>query len=86
MRIRYSFNINNFSDFMDYGGWLLIPILFIALLAIAFRIVSRWIFFKKCGEEGWKALIPIYTDVTLIKISAVSPTLVIVPISLLIIS
>ena len=42
------------------------------IFALVFKIISRWIFFKKCGEEGWKALIPIYTDITLIKISGLN--------------
>ena len=37
-------------------------ILFIVLLIAVFKIISRWVFFKKCGEDGWKSLIPFYND------------------------
>ena len=47
-------------------------IMIICLIAVIFKVVSRWIFFKKCGEEGWKALIPFYTDYTVIKIAGLN--------------
>ena len=50
-------------------GFILVIYAVIILFAVAINIIYRWIFFKKCGEEGWKSLIPIYTDVTLVKIS-----------------
>ena len=63
---------DDFSRFMDNGGWILIPFLFLAFIMLILKIVSRWIFFKKCGEEGWKALIPVYTDVIFVKISGLN--------------
>ena len=53
-------------------GIFIVFLLIIALIAIIFRIVSRWVFFKKCGEDGWKALIPFYTDYTLVKVSGLN--------------
>lgn len=50
-------------------GFILVIYAVILLFAIAVNVISRWIFFKKCGEDGWKSLIPIYTDITLLKIS-----------------
>lgn len=50
-------------------GFILVIYAIILLFAIAVNVISRWIFFKKCGEDGWKSLIPIYTDITLLKIS-----------------
>lgn len=44
----------------------------VILIAVIFKIISRWVFFKKCGEEGWKALIPVYTDYTLLNISGLN--------------
>ena len=57
-----------------YGviGFFVILTLAICLIALIIKVVTRWIFFKKCGEEGWKALIPIYTDITIIKISGLN--------------
>ena len=72
MSFRYSLDLNGFSKFMDNGGWILMPLLFVGIIALVFKIISRWIYFKKCGEEGWKALIPIYTDITLVKTSSLN--------------
>ena len=53
-------------------GVFFVFILIFALIAIIFKIIARWIFFKKCGEEGWKAIIPFYTDFTLVSISGLN--------------
>ena len=42
------------------------------VISLAVKISSRWILFKKCGEEGWKSLIPVYTDLTVLKVSGLS--------------
>ena len=42
------------------------------LISLALKISSRWVLYKKCGEEGWKSLIPIYTDLTLLKVSGLN--------------
>ena len=51
---------------------LLLIIAFIAILATIFNIVARWIFFNKCGERGWKAIIPVYNEITLLKLSGMN--------------
>ena len=38
-------------------------------------IVAQWKIFTKAGQEGWKALIPIYNVVVLYKIIGLSPWL-----------
>ena len=38
-------------------------------------IVAQWTIFVKAGQEGWKALIPIYNVVVLYKIIGLSPWL-----------
>ena len=53
-------------------GFFIIFILIVCLIAVIFKIVSRWVFFKKCGEEGWKSLIPFYTDYVLVKVSGLN--------------
>ena len=53
-------------------GFIMIIFLIVLLFAVIFKVITRWIFFKKCGEEGWKSLIPIYTDYTLLKISGLN--------------
>ena len=48
-------------------------ILFIGLIAYILKVIGLWKVFKKSGEEGWKAIIPIYSDYILCKITGVSP-------------
>ena len=71
-----SYNIRiNGNSITNMNGLFAGTMLFISiiwLILIAFKIVSRWLYFKKCGEEGWKALIPIYTDITLVKTSSLN--------------
>ena len=46
--------------------------IFIALIMVMLEVISRWVLFKKCGESGWKSLIPVYTDITLVKIAGLN--------------
>jgi len=42
------------------------------MLTIVFRLISivcRWIIFSEFGEEGWKSLIPLYSDYILFTIA-----------------
>ena len=47
-------------------------ILIFCLITITFEIIARWIFFKKCGEAGWKAIIPVYNELTLLKVAGMN--------------
>lgn len=40
---------------------------FLFVIAAAFKIVARWIFFRKCGKGGWEAIVPVYNEITLLK-------------------
>ena len=46
--------------------------LIIGFFAWVFNVIARWIFFNKCGESGWKAIIPIYNEIVLVKISGLN--------------
>lgn len=48
-------------------------IMIIALVVGIISIIGMWKMFKKAGEEGWKAIIPIYNVYTLSTIVGVSP-------------
>jgi hypothetical protein len=57
-------------DFMDYdqlmGVFQVIgAVLFVFILIL---VVSMWNIFTKAGQEGWKAIIPIYNMVVLMEI------------------
>ena len=40
----------------------------VSLVVFVLSIVAMWLIFKKAGQGGWKALIPIYNIYTLVKI------------------
>lgn len=42
----------------------------VALLAFCLRLL--WLIFEKAGQEGWKALIPVYHHVIITRIAGVS--------------
>ena len=50
------------SSGVGAGGFFI----FIAIYAIA--VIPYWVIFTKAGEEGWKALIPIYSTIVLLKV------------------
>ena len=52
--------------------------LIISLVLVVLQIIAMWKLFTKAGEEGWKAIIPIYNLVILYKISGVSPWLLLI--------
>ena len=39
-----------------------------SLIVVVLGILAMWFIFKKAGQGGWKALIPIYNIYTLVKI------------------
>lgn len=42
-------------------------------ILIIYKIIIRWIIFKKAGKHGWAAIIPIYSQITYLKVSNLSP-------------
>ena len=63
----------NLSDVEAIGIGTIITItvitLFVCLLITAFKIVCRWIIFKKAGKQGWEAVVPYYSGWTYYEIS-----------------
>lgn len=47
--------------------------IFIFLAVLVVFIVAYWKIFKKAGEEGWKSIIPIYSNIVLYRIAGISP-------------
>ena len=54
-------------------GALLLVITLIGFIFLVLDTIGRWKMFKKAGESGWKAIIPIYNIYTQCKIIGVSP-------------
>lgn len=50
-------------------------ILKIVVLIFIYDTILRWRIYKKAGEHGWAAIIPIYRDIVMYKISDLSPWL-----------
>ncbi len=53
-------------------GMFLVFIFAMALIFLVLKVVGRWKMFDKAGEEGWKAIIPIYNTYTQCKITGIS--------------
>ena len=52
---------------------LLISIFVFAIIISLFAVVGQWKMFKKAGKNGWEALVPIYNQYILCKITGVNP-------------
>lgn len=63
---------NDTSAIFSFTLYLMFFMFIINFIKLIFHIIAEWIFFNKCGEKGWKALIPIYNEITLVKISGLS--------------
>ena len=55
------------------AGVSVIPIAIISLCMTVILIIALWKIFEKCGEEGWKSIVPIYNIITLFKIVGIAP-------------
>ena len=66
------------SDSCGWGAlaafviFIIIAIVVVCIIATAITVASRWVFFRKCGEGGWKAIIPVYNEITLLKVSGMN--------------
>ena len=49
-------------------GVLEIVLIIVVLAVVVFLIAAMWKIFEKAGQEGWKAIIPIYNMYVLLKI------------------
>ncbi len=61
------------SEIMAAALALIGIILIVGLVVYILQVVGMWKVFKKSGEEGWKAIIPIYNTYTMCKITGVNP-------------
>jgi len=61
-----------FSTLIAMISIILFPILLLIIGLIVVTIIAEWKFFKKCGKNGWEALIPFYNTWTLVEISGLN--------------
>ena len=50
--------------------------LIICVIIFVYEIIVRWIIYKKAGRHGWAAIVPIYRQITMYKVSGLSPWLI----------
>ena len=48
-------------------------VLIVSFVLLIYRIMIRWIVLKKAGKHGWATLIPIYNEVTYLKVAGINP-------------
>ncbi|MBR2711854.1 MAG: zinc ribbon domain-containing protein [Bacilli bacterium] len=65
----YGYETGVFAAIMAVIGIVLV----FALVIYVLQVIGMWKVFKKSGEEGWKAIIPIYNQYTMCKITGVNP-------------
>lgn len=51
-------------------------LLIVCAILFVYEIIVRWIIYKKAGKHGWAAIVPIYRQITMYKISGLSPWLI----------
>lgn len=56
-------------DGLAVVGIVAIIILIIVFIFFGLSLFVQWKFFEKCGEKGWKGIIPFYNSWTLVEIS-----------------
>ena len=61
------------TGFLAAFAGIMIFVILISLAVAIVSIIGMWKMFTKAGEEGWKAIIPIYNAYILCKITGVSP-------------
>lgn len=84
--MNYSYNYN-YGNTVGTGTGTLpaavaMPTIIISLGLSIVMIVALWKIFEKCGEEGWKSIIPIYNIIVLFQIVGLKPwyiALVLIP-------
>lgn len=75
----YSYSSADMAALETLGGAIAGIAMVVSLVCFAVaivQIIAMWKIFTKAGEEGWKAIIPIYNMVILFKISGLSPWLI----------
>ena len=50
--------------------------LIVCAILFVYEIIVRWIIYKKAGRHGWAAIVPIYRQTTMYKVSGLSPWLI----------
>jgi hypothetical protein len=64
-----SINESAVLTLLGFFGIAIAVIVFLGVLSWILSAIGRWKVFVKAGEEGWKAIIPFYSDYILYRVS-----------------
>lgn len=62
--------INNLGIFSAILGILFVFLCVILGVCAIVTIIGKWKVYKKCGKQGWEAIVPFYTDYVLCEITS----------------
>lgn len=48
-------------------------ILIVLAILVLYKLIIRWIIFRKADEHGWASIIPIYNEITYLNVCGISP-------------
>ncbi len=48
-------------------------VLIVLVLLVLYKIIIRWIIFRKAEEHGWASIIPIYNEITYLNVCGITP-------------
>ena len=65
----YGYEAGVFAAVMAILGIVIV----VGLVIYVLQVIGMWKVFKKSGEEGWKAIIPVYNTYTMCKVTGVNP-------------
>lgn len=57
------------------AGFMLFFLCSVVLVWVVLTVIAKWKIFVKAGKDGWKSLIPIYSEYTLLEILSMEPLL-----------
>ena len=70
------------SDFIRILISIFLIIFILSAIIYTLQVIGEWKMFKKAGKPGWPALIPIYNDYILCKITGVNPWWILIVIAI----
>lgn len=58
---------------MFFNNRIVKTVLIVIIVILLYDTIIRWIIYRKAGKHSWAAIIPIYRDIVMYKISDISP-------------
>ena len=64
------------TSFLGMVASMLMGMMMFVVAVYVVIAIANWKLFSKAGEDGWKALIPVYNTIVLFKIAGITPWLI----------